>query len=122
MSRISGWPYWVFAAVIRRAGDSSDPPVPSDERQLLVLEFKVEAASVIRDFEREEKSARDIHLLIAWKEGTSPSPRFGFADIEHSRYYPTRSFPRAQRYLEDTRTGAQVQVLLLKPIVQEALA
>lgn len=108
-------------AVIRRTGDSSDPLTPSDERHLLVLEFKVEAASIVRDFEREEKSAREIHLLVAWNEGTSSSARFGFADIDHSRYYPARSFPRVQRYLEDTRTGAQIQVLLLKPIVQELL-
>ena len=108
-------------ATIKRTGDTSAPPIPSDERQLLVVEFKVVAASLIKDLEREEKDVKDIHLIIAWEEGTSTSPRFGFADIEHSRYYPKRTFPQVQRYLEDTRSGAQVQVLLLKPIVQEIL-
>jgi len=108
-------------AVIRRMGETSVPPIPTDERQLLVVEFKVVAASVIKDLEREEKDAKDMHLLIAWDEGTSTLPRFGFADIEHSRYHPKHTFPRAQRYLEDTRSGEQVQVLLLKPIVQDIL-
>ncbi|TET41401.1 MAG: ATP-binding protein [Dehalococcoidia bacterium] len=108
-------------ATIKRTGETSAPPIPSDERRLLVVEFKVVAASLIKDLEREEKDVKDIHLIIAWEEGTSTSPRFGFADVEHSRYYPKRTFPQAQRYLEDTRSGAQVQVLLLKPIVQEIL-
>lgn len=108
-------------AVIKRIGETSIPPTPGDERQLLIVEFKVIAASIIKDLEREEKDVKDMHLLIAWEEGTSPSQRFGFADITHSRYHPKQSFPQVQRYLEDTRSGAQVQVLLLKPIVQEIL-
>jgi hypothetical protein len=108
-------------ALIKRSGETSIPPVPIDERQLLVVEFKVVAASVVQDLEREEKDAKDIHLIIAWEEGQSPLPRFGFADIGHSKYHPKRTFAHVQRYLEDTRSGVQVQVLLLKPIVQEIL-
>lgn len=108
-------------AVIRRTGDPSTPPIPSDERHLLVAEFKVKAASLVPELEREQKVAKDIHLVIAWEEGSSSSPRYAFADIEHSKYSPKRTFPRAQRYLEDTRSGAQAQVLLLKPIVQQIL-
>jgi hypothetical protein len=108
-------------AIIKRTGDTSVPPVPSDERQLLIVEFKVIAASVIQDMDRGEKDAKDMHLIIAWDEGQSSLPRFGFADITHSKYHPKRTFARVQRYLEDTRSGAQVQVLLLKPIVQEIL-
>jgi len=107
--------------MIKRVGDSSIPSIPPDERRLLVVEFKVVAASLIKDLDREEKDAKDMHLLIAWEEGTSVFTRFGFADIEHSRDYPKNVFPRVQRYLEDTRTGAQVQVLLLKPIIDEEL-
>jgi len=97
-------------ALIKRSGEASIPPVPSDERHLLVVEFKVIAASIVQDLDRGEKDAKDMHLLIAWEEGQSPLPRFGFADIAHSKYYPKRTFARVQRYLEDTRSGAQVQV------------
>ena len=106
-------------ALIRRVGDREDPPVPADDRQLLVVEFKVHAAWLVVDLEREAKEAREINLLVTWDEGQLDSERFAFADIVHSRYHPDRVFPQVKRYLEDTRTGAQIQVLLLDGIVDE---
>jgi hypothetical protein len=105
-------------AMIKRAGDKDMPANPQDDRQALTVEFKIDAASVIRDFERETKSAKDIHLLVAWREGTSTSEQFLFADIKHSKHYPGRVFPGVQRYLLDTRTDVHVQVLLLEPFVE----
>jgi hypothetical protein len=106
-------------ALIRRAGESEDPAVPVDDRQLQVVEFKVVMSGILSDLEREAKTAREMHLLVAWDKGSFVSERFAVADIEHSRYFPERVFPRAQHYLEDTRSGAQIQVLLLRPIVEE---
>jgi hypothetical protein len=108
-------------AAIRREGDPPGVLSPQDESELRVVEFKRTAASVCVDFDRGRKSPNEVHLIIAWDEGESPIERFGFADIEQSRAYqasPRRVFPGAQRFLEDTQTGAQVQVLLLKRIVE----
>ena len=88
----------------------------------VTIEFKVEAALVISDFEKEAKHARDVELLVAWDEGTTTSVQFGFADIRHSAYFPDRIFPGVGRYLVDTKTGAQVQILLLKPMIDNLKA
>lgn len=108
-------------ALIKRVGEVDEPQIPQDERGLAVVEFKRSANLIIRELEQASKSAGDIDLLIAWNEGASASEQFGFADIEHSRYYPDNIFPKVQRYLLDTRSGRQVQVLLLEPIVHELL-
>lgn len=109
-------------AAIRREGDPVEVLSPEHEHLLRVVEFKTVAASVIGDFDRGRKAPNEVHLIIAWEEGTSPLPRFGFADIEHARVHqesPRKIFPRVQRFIEDTQTGAQVQVLLLRPIINE---
>ena len=106
-------------AVIRYDGKTNDPPIPQEDRHLRVVEFKVKASNVIADLLRGAKKAEDMHLLIAWEEGASSSDQFMFADIEHSRFHPNRKYPKAQKYLRDTKTGAQVQVLLLKDVVNE---
>ena len=105
--------------LIKRSGDTSDPIVPSDDRQLSAIEFKVIASSLIRDLERETKDPRELKLVIAWDEGSSNSDQFGFADIEHSRYYPERVYPGVTRYLQNTKSGSQIQVLLLKSVVDK---
>ena len=104
--------------ILKRSGDESDPDTPVDDRQLSAVEFKVNASSLIRDFERETKDPRDLKLVIAWEEGSSTSDQFGFADIEHSRYYPDRIYSEVTRYLENTKSGSQIQVLLLKSVVE----
>ena len=105
--------------ILRRSGDEPDPILPADDRQLSAVEFKVTASSLIQDLEREAKDPRELKLVIAWEEGSSNSNQFGFADIEHSRYYPDNVYPRITRYLQDTRSGSQIQVLLLKSVVDE---
>ena len=103
--------------LIRRSGDKSPPLVPADDRQLQAIEFKVTASSLIRDLEREAKDPRELKLVIAWDEGNSNSDQFGFADIEHSMYYENLVYPGVTRYLQNTKSGAQIQVLLLKSVV-----
>jgi hypothetical protein len=103
--------------LIRRSADKSDPKVPEDDRQLPAIDFKVTASWLIRDLEREAKDPRELKLVIAWDEGTSNSDQFGFADIEHSVYHPDRVYPKVTRYLQNTKSGSQIQVLLLKSVV-----
>ena len=105
--------------ILRRSGDKTDPGIPADDRQLSAIEFKVTASSLIRDLEREAKNPLELKLVIAWDEGSSNSDQFGFADIEHSTYYPNRIYPGVTRYLQNTKSGAQIQVLLLKSIVED---
>ena len=103
--------------IINRSGDESDTVIPADDRQLSAIEFKVTASLLIRDLERGAKDPQELKLVIAWDEGVSNSDQFGFADIEHSGYYPDRVYPFVSRYLQNTKSGAQIQVLLLKAII-----
>ena len=103
--------------IIKRNGDKENPKIPEDDRQLSAIDFKVTASSLIRDLEREVKDPRELKLVIAWNEGSSNSDQFGFADIEHSQYHPNRVYPGVTRYLQNTKSGAQIQVLLLKSVV-----
>ena len=103
--------------IIRRSGDTNDPLVPADDRKLSAIEFKVTASYLIRDLEREAKDPRELKLVISWDEGSSNSDQFGFADIEHSRYYRDNVYPSVTRYLQNTKSGSQIQVLLLKSVV-----
>ena len=105
--------------LIKYKNDEDNPAEPLDDRQLTAVEFKVSASLVIRDLERETKDPRDLKLVIAWDEGSSNSDQFGFADIEHSRYYPDNVYPGVTRYLQNTKSGSQIQVLLLKSVVDE---
>ena len=105
--------------ILRRSGDRTDPVIPADDRQLSAVEFKVIASSLIQDLEREAKNPRELKLVIAWDEGASNSDKFGFADIEYSRYNPDNVYPSVTRYLQDTRSGSQIQVLLLKSVVDD---
>ncbi len=105
--------------ILRRSGDKTDPVIPADDRQLSAIEFKVTASSLIQDLEREAKNPRELKLVIAWEEGSSKSDQFGFVDIKHSKYYPDNVYLGVTRYLQDTKSGSQIQVLLLKSVVDD---
>ena len=48
-------------------------------------------------------------------EGVSPLERYDSSDIEYSRAYqrnPRATFPSTQRYIGDTESGSDVQVLV----------
>ena len=105
--------------LIRRSGDNKEPSVPMDDRQLSAVEFKVTAAWLIRELEQETKNPRELRLAIAWDEGYSNSDQFEFADIEYSSYHPNRVYPGVTRYIQNTKSGSQIQVLLLKSVVDK---
>ena len=106
--------------LIRRSEDVNDPEEPPDDRQLLAVEFKITASSIIRDFEQGIKDPLELKLLIAWDEGSSSSNQFHFEDIEHSiQHHPGKVYSKVTRYLQDTRSGFQIQVLLLKSVIED---
>ena len=105
--------------ILIRSGDETEQAIPADDRQLSAVEFKLLASFLIRDLEREAKDARELKLVIAWDEGSSNSDQYGFADIEHSRFYPNNVYQGVTLYLQNTRSGSQIQVLLLKTIIEE---
>ena len=103
--------------MIRQNANENPPVPPTDDRQFSTVEFKTKVDTLFREFEHETKDPKDLKLVIAWTEGTLTSNRFTFADIEYSRYPPERVYPAVTRYLHDTRSGTQIQVLLLKSVV-----
>jgi hypothetical protein len=112
------------AAIVTDARPRERAFAPARDGDLRVVEFKHTASEVIRDFERDLKEPRAIDLLIAWREGVSPSDHYHFEDIEHSGHYrrnPQRVFPGVERYIQDSRTGAEIQVLLLDRVIEKQL-
>ena len=105
--------------VIRPIGNEGPPVTPTNDSQLSIVEFKVNADMLFKDFADGTKYPRDLKLVIAWEEGSSNSTQFYFENIEDSRYYPNKIYPGTTRYLEDTISGTQIQVLLLKSIIDK---
>ena len=105
--------------LIKYENSEDDPEEPLDDRQLTAVEFKVSASLIIRDLEREAKDPRELKLLIAWDEGSSNSDQFAFADIYNSRYYPDKVYPGVTRYIQNTKSGSQIQVLLLQSLLED---
>lgn len=102
-----------------------DPPNLLDnpqEKDLRTVEFKVSASSIIRDIESDAKDIGDMHLLIAWDQGSMQGTRFSLESIEHSNAYkssPKKVFSGAMHYLNDNKSGKQLQVLLLRHFIDK---
>jgi hypothetical protein len=112
------------AAILREVDDETVLE-PTDDTKLRVIEFKLLVKEVIRDFERDQKDARDIDLVIAWDLGEYERGDYAIYDIDQSSAYqdsPKRVFPRVTKYIYDSRQGSEVQVLLLKEVVAELKA
>lgn len=110
------------AAILTEGQDPDEVFNPSTENRLRVVEFKHTAAQLVADLDRNQKDASDIDLLVAWREGTPGSQQYIFEDISHSRAAqrnPSRVFPHVERFLQDTRGGQQIQVLLLDRVVEK---
>ena len=103
--------------VIRRSENDDDSVIPTDDGQLSIVEFKVRAGTLLTDFADGTKDPRDLKLVIAWEEGTSSSAQFYFENIEYSNHHANNVYPGVTRYLEDTMSGSEIQVLLLKSVV-----
>ena len=112
-------------AAIMREADDETVLEPSDDTKLRVVEFKLLATEVMRDFERHQKFAREIDLVVAWDVGGYESRDFAVYNIDQSDAYqdsPKRVFPRVTRYIYDSREGSEVQVLVLREVVDELKA
>lgn len=104
-------------ALIAR-GSGALPPVPMTDAQLEIVEFKLHASLIVRDIEAEEKNSAEVKLIIAWDEGNITSPRFAFDDQGASHYRAGDIFPGVTRVFFDSNNGAEVQVLLLKSVIE----
>lgn len=109
--------------VIRRECDRADLLDDPKRDELKVVEFKLIAASIVRDFESEQKDPKEVDLIIAWDEGDiTSSARFSFEDIQHSKAHkasPQRVFPNVGRFLSDNKRAIEVQVLFLKNVISK---
>ncbi|MDY6940887.1 MAG: ATP-binding protein [Cyanobacteriota bacterium] len=108
-------------AVIKREKDTDEVFQPSDNSKLRIIEFKVRSSEIIRDFDRGTKDSRDVDLVIAWEEGRYSSRDYAIYDIDQSKAYaasPKRVFPRASKFIYNTRQGHEVQILLLSEVVE----
>lgn len=109
-------------AAIKREDDPDSVFEPTDDTQLRIVEFKVHAADVITEFERGQKIANEIDLIIAWDEGSNDSSVYKIYDINQSDAYkssPKRVFPNVSKYIYDARSGSEVQIVLLQDISNE---
>ncbi|MCS3675252.1 hypothetical protein [Salinibacter ruber] len=91
-----------------------------DDSQLRVVEFKVHASEVMRDFERNQKYPKDINLLVSWDIGDYDGDYYSVYNIEESNMYdssPPSIFDNVNKYIYDAQTGEEVQLLLLKEVV-----
>jgi len=104
-------------AAIQREGDNESILEPEREDQLKVVEFKLKARDIIRDFDQSNKFPREVHLVIAWEEGSYESKYYEIYDIHQSEAYeasPKKVFPEVTHYIHDAKQGTEVQVLLLQ--------
>lgn len=111
--------------VIQRDCDPADLLVNHLEKDLRTVEFKVLVASIIRDIESDDKDIGDMHLLVAWDQGSLQGTRFSLESIEHSDAYkasPKKVFAGATHYLNDNKSGKQLQVLLLSELIAKQTA
>jgi hypothetical protein len=112
-------------AAIRRKEDSEEVLTPTDDTRLKIVDFKVNAAEVMRDFELGRKSTNQLNLVISWDQGDRETRDYAIYDIEESNAHqasPPRVFPYVSKYIYDAREGYEVQILLLKEVVAELKA
>lgn len=109
-------------AAIQREADSSEVLNPRDDTQLRIVEFKLHARDVIPDFERGQKEANKIELVVAWDEGDATNSRYPVYDIDQSKAYdasPRRVFPLVSKYIHALDERREIQIILLCTIIDE---
>lgn len=112
------------AAILREADDPSILE-PEDDTRMRLVDFKVHAEDIMRDFDKGQKSARELNLVIAWDLREQEYTHYAVYDIDQSAAYkvsPKRVFPHVSKYILDSREGAEVQVLLLEEVVAQLKA
>jgi hypothetical protein len=108
-------------ALIKRSSDPETILTEPDLPNLRVVEFKLRGASVARDFDHEEKDIDDIDLVICYEIGESPVDMYQVVDIEDSEVAksPQGAYQGVTHVIFDTLTGKEVQVLALRPVLDE---
>src|SRR4030067_2937424 len=92
--------------IIKRDCDRLDILDKPSEGDLRIVEFKLEVAGAIKDFENETKDPADIHLLIAWGQGSFNSSRFSIEEIEHANSFkasPKKVFSGVKHFVHDNK-------------------
>lgn len=111
------------AAIVRPYDQDKEKDVlnPVDDSKLRTVEFKLYASDVMKDFDRAQKFARELDLVIAWDEGAYDSNNYTIYEIDQSEAYknsPSKVFPMVTRYVYDAKEGSEVQVIILKEIIE----
>lgn len=108
-------------AIIRKPSDPEDYLSEPTVGKLRIVEFKLRAASIARDFMREEKDPRKIDLLIAYEAGTvADVDQFQLLPLSSSPTYGdalNKAFPGVTQVMYDARSGAEVQIVLVKDLL-----
>lgn len=109
-------------AAIRREEESEEVLAPVDDGRLRVVDFKVRAADVMRDFQRRQKFPNELDLVIAWTVGERETEDYAIYNIDQSNAFdasPSRVFPYVSKYIYDSRDANEIQILLLEEVVNE---
>lgn len=111
-------------AIIRRSGDPEGYLDSLGESKLRVVEFKLRAGSIARDFMQQSKDPRKVDLLIAYELGEvgAAAEEFQLLTVEASPTYggsPEKVYPGVNHVMYDASSGAEVQILLIRDLLSE---
>ena len=119
---LSQWERYDGRAAVLMDPDAPSMLDPKDDTRLKMIEFKLHARDIIRNFVLQQKDPHEVNLVIAWDEGTYNNPSYDFFEISESHVYEASRksvFPHANWYIEDRHLGYEIQVILLKEIVEK---
>lgn len=84
-----------------------------------ILEYKYNVDALIDDIERDEKGAKDIHLVIAWEMGQDWSSRYKIIPLLHSDYSHHRYFHGCTHIiLESTTEKVAFYAIILSEMIR----
>lgn len=110
--------------IIRPADESNRENIldPQDDSRLKNIEFKMHANDLVKDFDRNQKFANEVTIVIAWDLGNYYTQQYAIYDIEESNAFkasPKKVYPYASKYIYDTRGATEVQILLLSEVIEK---
>jgi hypothetical protein len=106
-------------AFYKPEGSSAKAKSQSD---LKIIEFKLNGASVARDFDTDnDKDLRRVDLVICYEIGKSPVPSYQVVPLEQSDIYRGENviYPGVTHVLYDTSSGKEVQLLPLRDYIRK---
>jgi hypothetical protein len=98
------------------------PAKATSQTDLKVIEFKLNGASIARDFDTDDdKDLRRVDLVICYQIGESPIPSYQIVPLDKSDFYRSDKipYPGVTHLLYDTGSGKEVQMLPLREYVRE---